>query len=260
VIRSSQTSHFANVTSEWVAADSCVDERSPGWSAAARIETTIDSDTQLTRGLKALSSSSQVLGYASNMNDIKSHVERSQVGSRGYALSGLAISALGVWAVLGPFVGPGEMWTSNFNHVMLSVVPAAGAVLGGLMMLSQARQVAWIGGLVALAGGLWFMIGPMSSPLWPSGGIGTGPAPGGSVWLAQWGGFLFVTGAVITLLSSYALGFLASDDVFEQEADADRREPVTPEHARRRPLVRQPATRRERPHAPSSRERARHRS
>jgi hypothetical protein len=191
------------------------------------------------------------------MNDMKSHIERSQIGSN--ALSGLAIIAFGVWAVLGPFVGPGETWTSNFNHVMLSVVPAAGAVLGGLMMLSRGRQVARIGGLVALAGGVWFMIGPMTYPLWPSGGVGTGPAAGGSVWLAQWIGFLFVTGAVITLLSSYALGFLASDD-FEQEAGADQREPVTPEHARRRPFVRQPATRRERPHAPSSRERARHRS
>jgi hypothetical protein len=192
------------------------------------------------------------------MNDMKSHIERSQIGSRGYALSGLAIIAFGVWAVLGPLVGPGETWTSNFNHVMLSVVPAAGAVLGGLMMLSRGRQVAWIGGLVALAGGLWFMIGPMTYPLWLSGGLGTGPAPGGSVWLAQWIGFLFVTGAVITLLSSYVLGFLDSDDVFE--AEADRREPVTPEHARRRPFVRQPATRRERPHAPSNTERTPHRS
>jgi hypothetical protein len=192
------------------------------------------------------------------MNDMKSHIERSQIGSRGYALSGLAIIAFGVWAVLGPLVGPGETWTSNFNHVMLSVVPAAAAVLGGLMMLTRGRQVAWIGGLVALAGGLWFMVVPMTYPLWPSGGVGTGPAPGGSVWLAQWIGFLFVTGAVITLLSSYVLGFLGSDDVFEEEAD--RREPVTSEHARRRPLVRQPATRRERPHAPSKTERAPHRS
>ena len=194
------------------------------------------------------------------MSNLKSHIERSQIGSRGYALSGLAIGAFGLWAMLGPFVGSGETWTSNFNHVMLSVVPAAGAVLGGLMMLSRGRQVAWIGALVALAGGLWFMIAPMTYPLWPGGGIGTGPAPGGSVWLAQWIGFFFVTGGVITLLSSYALGFLASYDVFEQEAGADRREPVTSEHGRRRPFVRQPAARREWPHAPSSRERARHRS
>jgi len=192
------------------------------------------------------------------MNDMKSHIERSQIGSRGYALSGLAIIAFGVWAVLGPFVGPGETWTSSFNHVMLSVVPAAAAVLGGLMMLTRGRQVAWIGGLMALAGGLWFMLAPMTYPLWPSGGAGTGPSPGGSVWLAQWAGFLFVTGTVITLLSSYVLGFLGSDDAFEEEAD--RREPVTPEHARRRPFVRQPATRRGRPHAPSKTERAPHRS
>lgn len=192
------------------------------------------------------------------MNDMKSHIEMSQIGSRGYALSGLAILAFGLWAVLGPFVGPGETWTSNFNHVMLAVVPAAAAGLGGLMMLSRGRQVPWIGGLVALAGGLWFMVAAMTYPFWPGGGVGTGPAPGGSVWLAQWGGFLFVTGAVISLLSSYALGFLASDDVFEQEAGADRREPVIPEHARRRPFVRQPATRRDRPHAPSNGQRTGH--
>ena len=188
-------------------------------------------------------------------------MERSQIGSRGYALSGVAIIAFAVWAVLGPFVGPGDAWTSNFNHAMLVVVPASAAVLGGLMMLlSRGRQIAWIGGLVALAGALWFMIGPVIYMLWPGGGVGTGPAPGGSVWLAQWGGLLFVTGAMITLLSSYALGFLASDDDFEQEAGADRREPVTPEHTRRRPFVRQPATRRDRPHAPSSTEHSRHRS
>ena len=192
------------------------------------------------------------------MNDMTSHIENSQIGSRGYSLSGLAIASFGVWAALGPFAGPGDTWTSNFNHMMLVVIPAAIAVLGGLMMLSRGRQVAWIGGLVALAGGLWFMIGPITYPLWPSGNAGT--MPGGSVWLAQWIGFLFVIGAVITLVSSYALGFLAPDDVFEQHDSADRREPVTPEHARRRPLARQPAARRGRPHAPTGGQRARRHS
>ena len=193
------------------------------------------------------------------MNDMKSHTEISRIGSKTYALSGLAILAFGVWATLGPFAGPGETWASNFNHIMLSLVPAAAAALGGVMMLSRTHQVAWIGGLVALAGGLWFMIGPMTYPLWA--GMGTGPAPGGSVWLAQWGVFLFVAGGVITLLSSYALGFLESDDVFEEDVSTHRGEPVTPEHARRRPFVRQPATRRERPHVASSgRDRTRHSS
>jgi FtsH-binding integral membrane protein len=193
-----------------------------------------------------------------HMNDRKSHIENSQIGSKAYALSGLAIIAFGVWAVLAPFVGTGETWTSNFNHVMLSVLPGAAAALGGLMMLSRRPQLAWIGGLVALAGGVWFMVGPMTYPLWPSGGVGTGPAPGGSVWLAQWIAFFFVSGGVITLLSVYALGFGASDDVFDEEAGTGHREPVTPEHARRRPFVRQPAERRQRPHAQPSRDRARH--
>jgi MFS family permease len=187
---------------------------------------------------------------------------KSQSESRRYALSGISIAAIGVWAVLGPLLGTDEAsWRWNFNHFVLSVLPAACAVLGGLMMLSRRRLPVSFGGLLALAGGLWFMVGPMTYVLWPSGGLGTGPALGGSVWLAQWIGFFFATGALITLLSSYALGFMAPlpDEVHEQQAGADAREPLAPEHARRRPSVRQPA-RRERPHAQPDRGRARHRS
>jgi hypothetical protein len=177
-------------------------------------------------------------------------------------MSGVAIIAFGAWAVLGPFVGTDEAWSWNFNHVALSVLPAAGAVLGGLMMLSRGRHLASVGGLLALAGGVWFMAGPMTYVLWPSGGLGTGPAPGGSVWLAQWGGFLFVTGALITLLSSYAIGLVTplTNEEFAQQPRADGREPVAPGHARRWRSVRPPAARRERPHAPPDRRSARHRS
>jgi hypothetical protein len=187
---------------------------------------------------------------------------KSQVKSKRSALSGVAIIAFGAWAVLGPFVGTDEAWSWNFNHVALSVLPAAGAVLGGLLMLSRGRHLPSVGGLLALAGGLWFMVGPMTYPLWPSGGLGTGPAPGGSVWLAQWIAFLFVTGTLITLLSSYALGLLAplTNDVFERQPSADRREPVAPEHARRWRSVGTPAARRERPHAQPGGGSARHRS
>jgi MFS family permease len=187
---------------------------------------------------------------------------RSQIESKRYVLSGISIIALGAWAVLGPFLGTDEAWRWNFNHFMLSVLPAASAVLGGLMMLSRRRLPVSLGGLLALAGGLWFMVGPMTYVLWPSGGLGTGPALGGSVWLAQWIGFFFVTGALITLLSSYALGFVAplTNEVFEEQAGADVRKPITPEHARRRPSVRQRAARRERPHAQPVRGSARHRS
>jgi hypothetical protein len=193
--------------------------------------------------------------------DMKSELEKSQIGSRGYALSGIAIIAVSAWAVLGPFVGTHEAWRWTFDHVLLSVLPAAAAALGGLILLIRRGHLASVGGLLALAGGLWFIVGPMTYPLW-SGGLGTGPAPGGSVWLAQWAGFLFVSGALITLLSSYALGYMApvGDEVVEQQAGADGREPVTAEHMRRRPSVRQPAARRERTHAQAGRGRARHRS
>jgi hypothetical protein len=82
------------------------------------------------------------------------------------------------------------------------------------------------------------------------------------VWLAQWGGFLFVTGTLITLLSSYALGLVAplTNEELEQQPLAAGREPVAPEHARRWRTVRQPAARRERPHAQPRKGSPRHRS
>jgi hypothetical protein len=185
---------------------------------------------------------------------------KSQSGSRHYALSGISIIAFGVWAVVGPLLGTDEAGRWNFNHLMLSVLPAACAVLGGLMMLSR-RLPASYGGLLALAGGILFMVGPMTYVVWPSGGLGTGPALGGSVWLAQWIGFFFATGVLITLLSSYALGFVdpLPDELLEQEG-ADAPEPLATEHARGRASVRQPVLRRERPHAQRDRGLARHRS
>ena len=135
---------------------------------------------------------------------------KSQIEPTRRVLSAISIAAAGVWAVLGPVLGTGEGWTWNINYFALSVLPAGCAVLGGLVMMSSRRRLPIrCGGLLALTGGLWFMVGPMSYLLLPSGGLGTGPALGGSVWLAQWIGFFFATGAVITLLSSYALGFMA---------------------------------------------------
>jgi hypothetical protein len=106
------------------------------------------------------------------------------------------------------------------------------------------------------------MVAPMTYVLWPTGGLGTGPSLGGSVWLVQWIGFFFTSGALITLLSVYALGVLdpLPDEALEAPADTDAGEPLAPEHARRRPSVRQPVPRRGRRHARSDGRRAPHRS
>jgi hypothetical protein len=150
-------------------------------------------------------------------------------------LSGMIVIPFGAWAVLSPLLfGTDVAWEWNVNYFVLSVLPATAAVLGGLIMLSGRRLVS-LGGLLALAGGLWFIAGPMTYPIW-AGGLGTGPALGGSVWLAQWTPFFFGTGALIALLSSYALGFVTplSDEAFEELA------PVPP-HERLAPIVREHA-------------------
>jgi hypothetical protein len=150
-------------------------------------------------------------------------------------LSAVLLIPLATWAALGPLLGTDGSRQWNFNYFVLSILPAAAVVLGGLMMLSRRQRPARFGGLLALAGGLWFVVGPATYVLWA--GIGTGPALGGSVWMAQWAPFFVGAGAAITLLSSYALGFVApltfSDDAFEPPRPARAHERLDRQHARR---------------------------
>jgi hypothetical protein len=127
---------------------------------------------------------------------------------------------LGLWGALVPFVGPyfdfqigtTATWDWSVDRLWLSVLPGAVTVLGGFMLLySTKRSTASLGGLLALGGGLWFLIGPAMSLLWNGGVSATGPAIGDSgTRTLEWIGFFYGTGALITLFSAYALGFLAA--------------------------------------------------
>jgi hypothetical protein len=75
---------------------------------------------------------------------------------------------LGVWGGLIPFVGPylhfaftpDRTWAYNSGRLYLSIVPGAAALLGGLLvLLTRSRAVGVIGGLLAAAGGAWFIVG-----------------------------------------------------------------------------------------------------
>jgi hypothetical protein len=72
--------------------------------------------------------------------------------------------------------------------------------------------------MLALAGGLWFLVGPSLSMLWNHGGIDVGPPIGSSngVKALEWIGFFYGTGALITLFSSYAIGFLAALPIVDE--------------------------------------------
>src|ERR1043166_1223184 len=93
--------------------------------------------------------------------------------------TGLLLVALGVWGGLVPFVGhyfhfalgPDKAWSWTTGRLYLSILPAVATVLGGLNLISAGpRRSARVGALLALAGGIWFTIGPEISQLWHAGG------------------------------------------------------------------------------------------
>src|SRR3954447_24859612 len=136
------------------------------------------------------------------------------------AATGTLLVLLGAWGALIPFVGPyfnyqigtTSTWDWSADRLWLSVLPGAAAVIGGLIMLYSTRRAsASLGGLLALAGGLWFVVGPSVSMLWHDGTPATGAAIGDSgTRVLEWIGFYYGTGALITLFSAYGLGFLAA--------------------------------------------------
>jgi hypothetical protein len=98
------------------------------------------------------------------------------------------------------------------------------------MLYSTRRSTASFGGLLALAGGLWFIVGPSVSMLWNGGTQATGPAFGDDgTRVLEWIGFYYGTGALITLFASYGLGFLAALPVTGEAVRAVEREPVQTE-------------------------------
>jgi hypothetical protein len=132
------------------------------------------------------------------------------------ALTGFLLVALGAWGALIPLVGPyfdyqigtTDTWDWSSNRFVLEVLPAAAAVLGGLFLLGAATRVsASTGGWLALAGGIWLVIGPTMSMLWEDGNLGTGAAIGDTgTRVAEWIGFFYGPGVLITALAAFALG------------------------------------------------------
>jgi hypothetical protein len=134
-------------------------------------------------------------------------------------LAGLAILVAGVWGGLIPFVGPyfhftlgpDHTWTWTSGRLYLDVLPAAAAVLGGLILLSSGPRIAGrIGALLALAGGIWFAVGPDVSRLWHSGGAQGIAHGGGGRRTLEYLTFHSGLGVLIVALAAYALpGLLA---------------------------------------------------
>jgi hypothetical protein len=184
--------------------------------------------------------------------------------SRG-AATGILLVLLGVAAALAPLLGPeigltiGSKKTFDVtqDRLLLSILPGAAVAIGGLLLLLAAnRPVAMFGGLLALAGGIWLIVGPLVSRLWEDSGglLGAAGRPAGdrTRQTLEVLTYFHGIGAIITALAGIALGRLAiraaSDVRHERPRPRDvepppRREPVVEEPPRREPVVDEPPRR-----------------
>jgi hypothetical protein len=141
----------------------------------------------------------------------------STVSSR---VSGYLLILLGAWGALVPFIGPyfgyyygrDKTWLYSSDRLWLSVLPGAAAFLGGLIVLATRRTRA-AGALLAVFGGVWFVIGAavlaVAKP-------GTGPSAPGTASGAMFGpatmhlleniGFFSGLGVSIVFFGALALG------------------------------------------------------
>ena len=129
---------------------------------------------------------------------------------------GLLVALLGIWGGLIPFVGPyfnyaytpDKAWTYTTGRLELEVLPGAGALLGGLLiMAARSRHVALFGALLAIGSGAWFALGNVLAPLWTVAGPAGGPASTGTVMrVAEQVGFFTGLGVVIVMIAAAVAG------------------------------------------------------
>jgi hypothetical protein len=137
--------------------------------------------------------------------------------SRG-ALSGVLLVLLGAWGGLIPFVGPyfhyayapSSAWSYNSGRLWLEIVPAVGAVAGGVILLvSASRPAALFGAWLAAISGAWFAVGGLTGPIWRGHQLSAGTPVGGPVarFLEQIG-FFTGLGLAVAFVAAVALGRL----------------------------------------------------
>jgi len=184
--------------------------------------------------------------------------------SRG-AICGLLLVLLGVWGALIPLVGPyfhyaytpDIAWRFTAGRVWLEIVPGAAVFVGGvLVLLSASRPVAMFGAGLAAAGGAWFALGTVLSPIWPAASTLNAGSPVGTTTVirqVEHLGFFTGLGVVIVFVAALALGRLtvvavrdaqlATRDIAPAEPEAvaaDRTTTTTTARANIDELTRQP--------------------
>jgi hypothetical protein len=140
--------------------------------------------------------------------------------SRG-VVSGFLLMLLGLWGGLIAFIGPyfhyaytpDTTWTYTTARMWLEILPGVAVFLGGvLLILAAGRHIALFGALLAAAGGAWFTLGTVLSPLWNN-NVPLGGVPAGSTVLTRTVeqiGFFTGLGLVIVFIAAAAFGRIIS--------------------------------------------------
>lgn len=159
--------------------------------------------------------------------------------SRG-ALAGTLLVILGIWGALIPFVGPyfnyefgsDATWSVTWQRFWLDILPGVLLIVGGLMLTGSSRRPSAVtGAWIALAGAMWFVVGPVVSMLWHTAASPYAPigAPIGSktVRFLELIGFYYGLGALATALAAFSLGRLSLVAARDLEVAAERERVAT---------------------------------
>jgi hypothetical protein len=140
------------------------------------------------------------------------------------------LMVLGAWVFLAPLVGPyfsfgfdtSSKWRFTNDHWLLSLVPGIAIFAAGLLMTTRSRAMGWLAGLIAVAAGVWLVIGPSLHPTWSSQTFA--PLPG-TEWktAARWIADFYVAGALAIYLGAQAQGLLERSSVHETTRPAAHR-------------------------------------
>jgi hypothetical protein len=149
------------------------------------------------------------------------------------AASGTLLALLGIWGAIIPFIGPyfhyaytpDATWTYNTARLWLEILPGAAVFAGGvLLIIATGRHIALFGALLAAAGGAWFAVGTVLSPLWSTGHVVLGGTPVATTTLTrvvEQIGFFTGLGVAVVLVAGVALGRISAVSPGIREVEAE---------------------------------------
>lgn len=133
-------------------------------------------------------------------------------------IAGGVLLVLGLWGALVPFIGPSfgygmggvGAWTWTESHATLHLAPGVAAIVGAIFLLLGRSTSQTFGSLLAIVGGIWFVIAPSLHPLWAGQSMAGMNGMGDSVWSSALSalGYHYGTGVLIAIVGAYTFGVL----------------------------------------------------